>query len=190
MDLVTQTNVRRAAAGSYDRPTIVFHWLTAALVIIQFATADIWPLLQRGTAPRLGLIGSHLTLGIVLSALVVLRLFWRVLFGERSPVALPRPHRIAATVVHGVLYGLLILQVVLGYLLGWASDKPIAFLGIPAIPPLIVVPGDSRHMVGMLHEDVAWIIVGVAVAHAGAALFHHHVLRDGVFRSMAGWKAR
>jgi hypothetical protein len=74
--------------------------------------------LQRGPAVRLDLIGSHIPLGVVLSALIVVRLFWRIFFGERHPVSLPNGQRVAANLVHGVIYCLLLIQITLGYLLG------------------------------------------------------------------------
>jgi cytochrome b561 len=38
--------------------------------------------------------------------------------------------------------------------------------------------------VGDLHDWVAWTIIVLAVGHAGAALFHHFIVRDDVLRRM------
>ncbi|TWF58623.1 cytochrome b [Neorhizobium alkalisoli] len=186
MTAIGQETIRTAQGARYDGLTIAFHWITAIVVIFQFASAQIWPLLERGTPARTGVIQSHLTLGVLLSAVILLRLVWRICFGRRHPVRLPLGQRLVANVVHGLLYALLITQVALGYLLGWSSGKPIAVFGVPSISPLYVIAGENRHMIGELHDTVAWIIIGLAVAHAAAALFHHHVLRDGVLRSMTG----
>ncbi|SFB27718.1 cytochrome b561 [Rhizobium sp. NFR07] len=184
MDQTTRAEIRIKNVGRYDRTTILFHWLTVALVLWQFGSSQIWPLLERGTAPRSFLAQSHMTLGVALSIVILLRLIWRMTRGRRSPIAIPRLQRVAANAVHGLLYCLLIAQAVLGYLFGWSQGKPFPLFGIPTITPLVVVPGDSRDLVLTLHENIAWIIIGVAVAHACVALFHHYVMRDGVLRSM------
>ena len=45
-----------------------------------------------------------------------------------------------------------------------------------------------RHAVAVLHavhSTGAWVLAALALGHAGAALFHHFVLRDDVLACMA-----
>lgn len=189
MDQVTRADACTPTFGRYDRPTIIFHWLTVMLVLCQFASSQIWPRLERGSVPRLVFVNSHFTLGAMLSLVILLRLLWRITRGEPSPVVIPRIQRIAANAVHGLLYCLLVTQATLGYLLGWAGGKPFPLFGIPVITPLVVLPDDAASRVFTIHETIAWIIIGVAILHAGVALIHHYVLRDGVLRSMLGGPA-
>jgi cytochrome b561 len=186
MDQTTRPDIRIRNSGRYDRPTIIFHWLTAVLVLCQFTSSQIWPLLERGSVPRLAFVNSHFTLGAALSVVIVLRLIWRIVWGRQNPVAIPRIQRLAANAVHGLLYCLLIAQAMLGYLLAWSGGKPFPLFGMPAITPLVVLSDDAGNRAFTIHEFIAWIIIGVAIVHAGVALFHHYILKDGVLKSMLG----
>lgn len=177
------------ASTRYDWPTIALHWITALLLISQFATAKIWPMFE-GNDLETDLFNIHMTFGILLSIVIVLRLVWRIWFGNTQPVPLQPLHHIAARAVHGILYVLLIVQVVMGYLIGWASGQPISFAGVPAIPAFVVLSRENGRMLEELHGDVAWILIAVAGLHAIAALFHHFVIRDGVLSSMIGFGSR
>jgi cytochrome b561 len=184
MDQVRREDPRTAVFSRYDRTTIIFHWLTVVLVLCQLASSQIWPLLARGSVPRLALVNSHFTLGATLSLVILLRLVWRITRGAPSPVVIPPIQRIVANAVHGLLYCLLLVQAAFGYLLGWTQGKPFPLFGVPVITPLIVLPENAASRVLTLHEDIAWIIIGVAILHAGVALIHHYVLQDGVLKSM------
>lgn len=181
----TQQQTKSQTSERYDWTTIVLHWTTAALVIIQFGTAKIWPLFE-GDELETDLFNVHLTLGILLSLVIVWRLIWRLFFGDKQPVPLPRVQHILAKAVHGMLYVLLIGQVAIGYLIGWASGQPITLVGAPAIPAVIIVSRETGHLLEELHGDIAWILIAVAGLHAAAALLHHYVIRDGVLLSMLG----
>ncbi len=183
----TQQQTNSQTSARYDLTTIALHWMTAALVIVQFATARIWPLFE-GDELETDLFNVHLTLGILLSLVIVGRLIWWLLFGEKQPVRLPAMQRLAANSVHGLLYALVVGQVGIGYLIGWGLGQPINIAGIPAVPALIVVSGENGHILEGLHGDVAWILMAVAGLHAVAALIHHYIIRDHVLLSMLGWR--
>src|SRR5882757_9130582 len=102
----------------YDRVTIAFHWLTAALVIVLFGTAFAWNFSPRAWGLH-SLEGVHLSLGIALAAVLVGRLVWRATAGRKlaaigTPVTAP-----LSKIVHALLYALLAVQVGLGFVLRW-----------------------------------------------------------------------
>lgn len=185
----SQTDTADKEDCLHDPVTITFHWLTAIIVVIQFAAAQIWPFFD-GTDVQTDIFDVHLTFGILLSVLIVLRLAWRLSYGGKRPIALPAVTRVASTFVHWLLYAMLLIQVAFGYVLGWSSGQPITFAGIPAIPALFVISEDGSHAIGALHEKLAWAIIVLAAIHAAAALFHHYVLHDGVLKSMLGRRPR
>jgi cytochrome b561 len=102
-----------ASTERYDRLTRVFHWLTAALVIFLFASAHIWDNLAKGTPLRKGLQSVHISLGIALAALIVVRIVWRLVAGKRLAAVSSRTVHWVSKIAHGVLYLLLAAQITL-----------------------------------------------------------------------------
>ena len=166
----------------YDEGTITLHWLTAGLVVALFLLAEGWGFFPRDI--RKAGQSLHISLGILLAAILVARLFWRGTRGRRLPPAITGLQHWAVAAVHLAIYGLLLAQATLGFVFRWAQGEPFLFFGLFSIPsPFVFEPGMARTF-GGLHNTVAWTIIVVAGLHAAAALIHHHVLRDGVLRRM------
>jgi cytochrome b561 len=168
----------------YDRVTIALHWLTALLVVSLFAMAETWGFLPRGTPLRRTLQSLHISFGLVLTAVIVLRLVWRAGNGRRLPAVEGSMNQLAAKAAHGALYLLLVAQVSLGFLYRWAQGERFTFFGLFPVPAPFVVEHEQRRFFGGLHYYVGWTIIVLAVLHALAALYHHYGLRDNVLRRM------
>jgi cytochrome b561 len=172
-----------ATRERYDAVTIGFHWTTAALVLVLFGTAWL-----RNNAPRewhlRSLEGVHVSLGIALAAVLVGRLIWRAIGGRKlAPAgnALTRP---LSRAVHWLLYGLLALQVGLGFSLRCLQGEDFSFFGLFTIPSLLTSDRALAHQIENIHNLAGWALIVVAGGHALAALFHRYVLKDGVLRRM------
>ena len=126
-------------AERYDRLTRSFHWLTVALVIFLFASAQVWDILEKGTPLRKGLQSVHISLGIALAVLIVARIAWRLFGGNRLPVITSRTTHLLATLAHLGLYALLLAQVVLGFGFRWAQDEPFSFFGLFSVPAPFII---------------------------------------------------
>ncbi|WNY85034.1 cytochrome b (plasmid) [Cronobacter dublinensis] len=178
----------------YDSLTLLLHWLTAACVIFLFASAHVWEWLERGTPLRKGLQAVHISCGILLTLIVVVRLAWRFT-GRRSPSrAMPAPAgspatRLLAGSVHAALYGLLAAQIVLGFLFRWAQHEPFTFFGLVDLSGWVEVSPALRHDFGEWHNAVAWAIIALVFVHALAALMHHYLLKDDTLRRMMPGRA-
>ncbi|MFK3705438.1 cytochrome b [Klebsiella sp. NPDC088457] len=178
----------------YDGLTLTLHWLTAACVIFLFASAHIWEFLERGTALRKGLQAVHISCGIMLAIVMVIRPLWRLL-SQLSPryrmpaVQGPRAVKFLAHCVHGALYLLLLAQVCLGFLFRWAQQEPFRFFGQFDLADLLYVDPALRHSLGQWHNNVAWALIVLACGHALTALAHHYLLRDNVLRRMLPGRA-
>ena len=167
----------------YDGATMALHWLTAFLVIALFALAQTWPFLERGSDERHFLQWTHMSLGVTLAAVIVLRAAWRVTGGDHLPPPYGGVLGLAAKLSHWGLYLLLLAQIVLGFLFAWVGG-PIDVFGLFHVPVLIDVGRANVRTVAEIHETVAWIIIVLAGLHALAALVHHYGWRDGVLRRM------
>jgi len=170
--------------SSYDPVTIVFHWLTAVLVVLLFGSAWIWNNTPRDWHWHQPLEAGHVSFGILFAAVLIGRVAWRWLGGRRLAVAAKGRAGWASRAVHLALYLLLALQAVLGFGLRWLQGEAFSFFGLFSIPDPLTPDRALAQSFEGLHNYVGWAIVIVAGGHAVAALIHHYGARDGVLRRM------
>ena len=177
------TRVAAAATRTrYDGVSIALHWITVVLVLLNFASAGLWGLFARPT--RHLMIVSHMSLGILLSIVVVVRIAWRLLPGHQvEPASRGWDDRLAKGVQY-LLYLLLLAQSVLGYLVRWSEGEAMSFFGLLIPPPFAPMTRAEHHTLMERHNQIGWAIIVIAAGHAAAALYHHFVLRDRVLVRM------
>ena len=177
----------RIAAGddgtNYDNVAIALHWLTALLVVVQFAMAISWDWFAKPTAQAMESV--HVSLGVLLTAVILARIAWRLIPGHQRPAVVSGWVKVASKGVHYLLYALLVAQAGLGFAWRWAQGHAVSFFGLFEIAGPYGQQGRPvRHVLHDLHENVAWAIVILAAGHALAALYHHYALRDRVLGRM------
>jgi cytochrome b561 len=178
--------VTRVAAGddgtTYDGVAITLHWLTAFLVIANFALAETWDWFAK---PTRGLMEStHMSFGVLLTAVIVARIVWRLIPGHQVSSLRADWVRLASKGTHYLLYALLLAEATLGFAFRWGAGRSMAFFGT-GIPPLIgAIDKPLRSELHELHEWIGWTIIILALLHALAALYHHYVLKDRVLQRM------
>jgi cytochrome b561 len=177
----------RIAAGddktNYDSVAIALHWATALLVLVQFLLAISWDYFDRGTSENMQAL--HISLGVLLTAVIVTRVIWRLIPGHQRPAIVSGWVKIASKGVHYLLYGLLIAQAALGFAFRWAQGHPVSFFGLFGLSgPFGALDRATRHSLHNLHEKIGWIIVILAFCHASAALYHYYFLKDRVLGRM------
>jgi cytochrome b561 len=177
----------RIAAGddktNYDNVAIALHWATALLVVVQFVLAVTWDWFSHDT--RESLQSVHVSLGVLLTAVVIARIAWRLIPGHQRSAIVSGWVKIASKTVHYLLYVLLVMQASLGFTWRWAQGHDVAFFGLFAIPgPYGQLARPTRHLFAEFHEKIGWAIVIIAFGHALAALYHHYRLHDRVLGRM------
>lgn len=177
----------RNTSDSYGLVSIALHWVVALTIfglfglglwMVELGYYDAW--YQR--APAL-----HQSIGLVLFAVVVVRLLWR--FAEPVPRALGSQsvlERRGAVLVHGLLYLLLLGLLVSGYLIGTANGGGIPVFGLFEVPALPIRIEDQEDVAGDIHAWLAWGLIVLAAGHALAALKHHFIDRDATLVRMLG----
>jgi cytochrome b561 len=182
----TVDQATRIVAGStrahYDPVSMAFHWLTVVLVLLLFALAETWDFAARPM--RHLLIVAHMSLGIILSAVVVGRIAWRLIPGHQVDPAVTGWVERASKAMHYLLYAMLLLQAVLGYVVRWAGNEAMSFFGLLIPPPFAEFSRPTHHLLTEIHDWLGWAIIIVALGHALAALYHHFVLHDKVLVRM------
>jgi cytochrome b561 len=167
----------------YDRITIAFHWLTALLVTALVGTSFAWKYTPRDWGLK-SLESLHISLGIILAAVLVGRLLWRAIAGRKLAAAGSTATALLSRLVHWALYGLLALQVALGFGLRWLQGDVFRFFQLFSIPSPFSPDRTLAHQFQELHELAAWALIIVAGGHAVAALVHRYWLKDDVLQRM------
>ncbi|HYM35384.1 MAG TPA: cytochrome b [Steroidobacteraceae bacterium] len=169
------------SSQSYDARTIALHWITAALVVLLWVIAHYIDDFPKGPA-RINMRSTHILFGVLLSVVLVYRIYWRTRRGRSLPPINSGALAAVTKAGHMALYTLLIATVLLGVTNAWIRGD--SFFNQWTIPSL--APGNKalRKQVGDLHELAANTILIVAGIHALIALIHHFVLRDLTLRRM------
>jgi cytochrome b561 len=162
--------------------TIALHWATAAVVLFQFLTAQIWDFFPK--PERHLIIVSHTSFGLILAAVLVVRIVWRASAGRRIDGHGAGWAGVAAMAAHRLLYVLLVTEVVLGFVLRWSGHNPLSFFGVLIASPFAPFSHAAHEIVDDVHDFIGWSIIVLAAGHAAAALLHHYVLGDGILRRM------
>ena len=172
----------------YDGVAIALHWATAALVIANFALAQTWDWFVKPT--RALMENTHMSFGVLLTAVILARLVWRLIPGHQVSSIEAGWMRLASKTTHYFLYTLLVIEAALGFTFRWGAGRPMEFFGL-GIPPLIgQMAKPVTHNLREIHNWVGWAIIVLASLHALAALYHHYVLKDRVLVRMLPRGAR
>jgi len=168
---------------AYGTVAKLLHWLIVALVVLQFALGWTMPDLPRGRPPE-GLVSLHLSVGATILIVMLARLAWRLVHGTPPSLVAAAWQRRLASLVHLILYALLIVVPLAGW--AWASAKgwTVSLFGTVELPALVPANWPYRQLAASVHRNGFWAILGVVALHALAALHHHVVRRDGVLRRM------
>jgi cytochrome b561 len=180
----TATRIIAADDGTnYDNVAVALHWATALLVVVQFVSAISWDYFAKPT--RHTMESVHISLGVLLTAVILARIVWRLIPGHQVSSLQLGWVRLASKGVHYLLYLLLIAQAGTGFAFRWAQGHAVEFFGLFGIPgPYGQLARPDRRLLHEVHEYIGWAIVILAFAHALAALYHHYVLKDRVLRRM------
>jgi len=175
----------RNTAEAYGSVAKVLHWVIVALIIGQWWLAESAEEAGDGTAERASLMGWHISFGLLVLLLALARIGWKVI-NKGRPVVLGEVawQRKAAAAGHGLLYLLILLQPVTGWLVVSTGGSPAVFFGWLEFPALTAENHDLHETMEGVHEFLFNTLVVVAVGHVAAALYHHWVLKDATLRRM------
>ena len=134
----------------YTGTAKTLHWLIVALLIGQFIVAWVMPDIGRNT-PVTTVISLHFSFGIMILAIAVVRLGWRVTHGEPAPEdGVPLWQTASARVVHWLLYLLLFVIPILGWINASWRGMPIVMFGLE-LPKLVSTRAPGFGWTGDVH---------------------------------------
>ena len=173
-----------AQATEYDTGAKSLHWVTAALLATQFTIGWIMPNVHRVTQPE-GLISLHFSVGVVILAVMAVRLLWRLAFGVPAPDAsLPSWQNQAAQALHMALYAVLFALIFSGWAYASSHGLPVTLFGLATLPALFANGSAIGRAIGELHSPLTWVLLSALGLLIAAALAHSFVWRDRVMARM------
>lgn len=183
-----QLGVRRT--DRYDAVAVALHWLLAIALIGQVALGFYLQEIPRNTPARGWWVNLHKSTGLVLLALILVRIGWRL--AHRPP---PLPAVVSATQRrlaawgHFVLYAVMIALPLTGYVASNFSKWGVKFFNVIELPPW--GPQDKRlyDLFNDTHQVLGAAFALLIVVHVIAAV-RHLVARDGIFQRMWPGTAR
>lgn len=149
-----------------------------------------WTMTEMAVSPlRLKVFNWHKWVGVTVLLLAVLRLTWRLT--HRAPpleAQMPAWQRAVAHLTHSLLYVLLLVMPVTGWIYSNYSGYPVVYLGKVPLPNL--VERNRELAAGWLdvHVTLSIILAVLVGLHVVAALYHQFIVRDGTLRRMLAWR--
>ncbi|MET1255669.1 cytochrome b [Aliikangiella maris] len=173
------------SSQAYGIVSKIFHWLVAILIFGLFAIG-VW-MVELGyydqwykDAPF-----YHKSTGIILAFIMLLRIFWRTINSKPAPLA---SHRLweqrLALATHILIYTLILLIITSGYLISTADGRGISVFNLFEIPSAGLLVENQEDRAGLVHQWMAYILMGLIVLHIGAALTHHFIHKDQTLKRM------
>jgi cytochrome b561 len=179
----------RNTKTGYGLVAQTLHWAVAGLIVYQYILAE------RAEAAtlfqQLGILARHKSIGITILGLAFLRLLWRL--SQTHPAPPPNePHYriVLARWSHRLLYSLIVLMPVTGWIMSSAANTPVSYFGWFTLPNFVSPLPDSVESLKTLHATVFLVLIAVVAVHAGAALYHHFVVKNDVLRRMLPFSRR
>jgi cytochrome b561 len=174
---------RAPLAPGYGSVAKLPHWLIAAILVAQFALGLWMPNIRRGMEPGEPM-HLHISIGIVVLVLIVVRLAWRVAHPVQPESALPRWQHYASEVLHWLLYLLVLGSTLSGWFYASMRGWPLSFFELFPLPALVPEGSTVGRSIGRVHESIVWVLAAAVALHVLAALAHAFIWKDGVMRRM------
>lgn len=168
----------------YTRTAVGLHWLIALAIIATFTLGLYMTGLQLSPT-KLKIYAWHKWAGVTIWLLVWVRVFWRMTHRPPElPTTMPRWQQTAATLMHMLIYLLMIAIPISGWLMSSAKGFQTVYFAIVPLPDLVAKNKALGDQLATLHEVLNFTMAGLILAHAAAAIKHHIIDHDEVLVRM------
>jgi len=161
----------------------LLHWGLALLIFEQIALGLYLANTKIGLS-GLYLYGWHKALGMLALAFIILRVFWRL------SSFMPEPHGPdnwqvqMAKALHRLLYLLMLLIPLSGWIASSASGFPMRFFGLFPLPVIVPVNETVEEISFAIHGYAGKLLIAVLLLHIAGALQRQFIKGDGTLRRM------
>lgn len=158
---------------------IAIHWVAALTIIGLFASGIYMRSLGYYDSLYQVLPFYHKSIGVTLFLLIIFRLIWRMINVHPKPLEThTKIEKVGAKAAHLGLYVLMLIVMVSGYLISTATGQGIEIFGLFELPATLYGLSGQEDVAGLIHEYLAYSLIGLAVIHTLGALKHHFIDKD------------
>jgi len=167
----------------YGTPAKIFHWLVVALLVVQYPIGWLMPDLHRNMQPGAPMT-FHVSFGLTILILIVLRLAWRLTHPVAPESSLPLWQRLSSELVHWMLYVIVLATTISGWLFASYRGWTLSYFYLFRLPMLASDNAAAGKAIDGLHQAAEWLLLALIVIHVGTALLHIFVYRDRIMQRM------
>jgi cytochrome b561 len=162
-----------------------FHWIIAALIFMAFALGLTMEPLEL-SKDKLNFYAWHKWLGLIILSLVLLRLIWRLItkVPTHQSVTVPPLFHFGAKVGHFLLYAVLIILPLIGWLRSSSAGFEIVLFEVIPIPDLLGKDEVLSNQLAFLHKMLAYFLALLVLGHVVAVFIHHQIFKDPILNKM------
>ncbi len=171
--------------SGYSIVARLLHWATALVILgltglgwwmVDLSYYDAW--YNRG-------LDLHKSFGVIALVLGAAFILQKLLGQSPAPLSsLTKLERIGAKSAHGMLFVLMLLMPISGYLISTSSGDGIDVFGVFTLPALLQIDKQTRDLAIDVHYWLAYIGLGIIAVHALAAIKHHIIDKDRTLMRM------
>lgn len=180
----------RDTIEKFTWPTVGLHWIIA-IAVIGMLTFGLY-LEDMPRSPEKGqLMGVHKSIGVIILAFAVVRIFWRYLNKFPKPIsALPNWQKTLASISHWVLIIGTVMMPFSGILMSIGGGNAIGVFGFE----LIAGSGEKNESLSEIGKTIhglgSKILIAFVLLHSAGAIKHQVLDKDGTISRMLGKEVR
>ena len=183
---------------SYGSIAKWLHWLIALLFLCSYCAVYYrhW-FTEKDTPENWIALQLHLSVGITIAALVLLRILWRLLSVKPDPEPGPAWAHMLARIGHYLLYAMMILMPITGYIGTGVDTEFFMLFDIPKFEStaafnMLVTDGlgltfaEFEKPIDQFHKEIMgeYVVLFLIFGHIAAAMYHHFINGDDTLKKM------
>ncbi len=168
----------------YNTTAIIIHWLMAIMIIAMIGLGLYMTGLEKGSDERSWFFALHKSIGLTLALLAIMRLVWKICSESPTlPDYVVPLQRKMATATHHLLYLLMFIQPVSGYISSSFSGYKTKFWGIP-LPHWGSKQPELNKLFTEIHEISAFCLIALLILHISGVVYHLRKKQPELFKRM------
>jgi len=169
---------------SYTRTAKALHWMMAVM-IFGLLCVGIYMHDLPLSPDKLKLYSYHKWMGVTVFMLLLIRLGWRLTHQPPAlPASMPQALQLVAHAGHWLLYGLMFVIPLSGWLMSSAKGFQTVWFGVLPLPDLLEKNKELGELLAEVHEGLNMFLIAVILGHIAAALKHHFIDKDDILKRM------
>ncbi len=158
----------------YNLLSRILHWLIALMIFALFGVGLYMTGLPDDDPGRGSIYGLHKATGFLLLWLVAFRIVWTALVTQAPPPpeALPDKDVKIQKAVIGILYLLMLVVPLSGFLMSTFAGFPVDFYGLFEVPLIFEKNKTLGGIFHEIHEYSPWVLMGFVLLHMLGAIKH------------------